>query len=76
MTHPNAHGGYATQAKRRTEQYVACNTCGGRAHPRRSMEIEPVLGGWREVAEIVGGFIVFTTLFIGIPFLLFLAAAS
>ena len=33
MTHPRQHSGFATQAKRRNEEYVLCGTCGQR-HPR------------------------------------------
>jgi hypothetical protein len=37
--------------------------------------IERVVGGWREVGEIVAGMVIFGALFIGIPFLLWLAAS-
>lgn len=53
MTHRKQHGGWASQATRRTEQYVACNTCGGRSHVRHSLEIEPYRFRFVDVAKFV-----------------------
>ena len=44
--------------------------------PPRPTIIEPVIGGWREVREILAGLVVFGALFIGIPFLLWLAGSA
>ena len=38
--------------------------------------IEPVIGGWREVREIVAGVVIFGALFLGIPFLLWLVGSA
>ncbi len=40
MTHVKQHGGWATQARRRGEEYRMCNTCGGRSH-RPIYQAEP-----------------------------------
>ena len=40
MTHIKQHGGWATQARRRGEEYRMCNTCGGRSH-RPIYQAEP-----------------------------------
>ena len=36
------HGGWATQAKRRQEEYLGCTSCGMTAHPRMQAYPEPV----------------------------------
>lgn len=50
--HMRKHSGYATQARRRGEDMVLCNSCG--RHPRGYAAPEPIITGWRDVASILG----------------------
>lgn len=70
------HGGYAVQAKRRSEEFLACGHCGGRSHPRHPVTFEPIRAGWRDAFEILAGLVIFGTLFLGVPLVLFLAGAA
>ncbi len=73
MAHHHAHGGYARAAQRRNESYAMCLTCGQRAHRFQAKPIEPIVGGWREVREVVAGVAVLLTL--GVAFWLMFAIA-
>lgn len=40
------HGGWASQAKRRREEYLGCVQCGMPTHPRQQAYPEPVQSRW------------------------------
>lgn len=44
--------------------------------PPARPQIEPIIGGWREVREILAGLVIFGALFLGVPFLLWLVGSA
>lgn len=46
MSHHHSHGGHATAAKRRGEQYVMCLTCGQRHHRYQAERQETAADFW------------------------------
>ena len=46
------HGGWATQAKRRREEFLGCIECGMTAHPRLQAYAEPVKQSWWQIAKL------------------------
>lgn len=67
-THPKQHGGWASQAQRRGEEYRACNTCGARAHPGsfRVVEEEQELNWAALVIGALGALFLFYALFVAL----------
>ena len=63
MTHSaRQHSGWATAAKRRGEQYIACSTCGQPRHPRlilRQAVHVPPRTPWHRYAVAVAGIVAF-----------------
>ena len=57
------HGGWATAAIRRGEQYVACATCGMPRHPRlilrQAAHVPPPRQTWRSYAAAVAAIVAF-----------------
>ena len=45
MTHARSHSGYASSARRRSEEYALCQTCGQRNHRFQAgpRELEPAI---------------------------------
>lgn len=63
------HAGYATQASRRGETYIACSTCGNRAHPRQQATPPETVG------DAVRAFLTFALLIVSFYALALVAGA-
>ena len=57
------HGGWASQAQRRNEVFVRCNTCGGPAHPRSYTVVEERERELTWVALVIGSVATFFLLY-------------
>jgi hypothetical protein len=51
------------------------SACAHVRYPQQAYRVGPESATWQDVAEIVGGTVVLLTLFIGIPFVIWLVAA-
>ena len=76
MNHMRQHAGFATQARRRGEDFVLCGTCGKRPHRPQYEQPEPIIAGWRDVASILGQAVAFIVILGGVVGGLYLWALS
>lgn len=65
------HGGWATQAKRRGEEYVGCTVCGAPRHPRHHrVELEEPTSAWEILGLVLFVLFMYATIIYALPLVL------